>query len=166
MLHSKPTAFVSPLAAANVKMPDAVSGAGCEVTTGASGAATTCQLIVAGTLALPSESVWRTSNVWRPSARPESVAGLVQGAKEPASSLHANVAPATPLNSIEAAVEMVVAVGRAVTVGTGGGMRATIQLIGPAAGPVWALESIARTANVWVPSRSPGSRSTPLAHAM
>ena len=74
-----------------------VSGAVVSAAGGGGGAgATIVQLRVAGVVStFPAASVARTSNVWAPTARPESPSGEAQALQAPPSRRHWNVEPAS-----------------------------------------------------------------------
>ena len=61
------------------------------------------ETVVAGPV-LPALSIWRSSSVCGPSARPVRAVGLLQATQTPVSSLHSNVAPTSPVMPMLAVV--------------------------------------------------------------
>ncbi len=101
----------------------------------------------------------RTSNVWAPTARPESPSGEAHPVQPPPSRRHWNVEPdSVDVNDIVAVVSVVEAAGPSVIVVSGAVVSAgavTVQLRVAGDASVLPAASVARTSNVCVPRAMP-----------
>jgi hypothetical protein len=132
---------------------DELREAGPEVTSGVTMAVSRYQLTVLAALVFPSASLARTASECHPSPETVTLCGLVHAAYAPPSFEQAKEVAPEDEKVIDTGFRLVGVVG-CDTVGTGGGVVSTVQLV-DAEVLVRYPEATARTANVWLPSLRP-----------